>query len=176
MTNWIKSWIQKQISDGIYVTLFKIRFGGSKVLKHKDLDWAKFEELGRKLVGKPYVFGAETDLNDPDPDHIKAIDCSETIEWLFHQIGVKVPDGSYNQAAACNRLIGAEVLPGDLGFKWHPDNGVIHHVGVVLNTRGDILEAKGKAWGVIITPMSKFTSSVEFAFWGRLKVIDYDNV
>jgi len=141
-------------------------------MKHSQINWAHLITLGKKLVGKPYVLGAEVNLKDPDTDHIKAIDCSEIVEWLFAQINIAVPDGSYNQAKVVTRISpGQPILIGDLGFKWNPENEGIHHVGIFI---GDdtILEAKGKKWGVVLTPVKDFTASEHFAFWGRLKDIE----
>lgn len=141
-------------------------------MKHSDINWPHLITLGRQLVGKPYVFGAEVNLRDPDPAHITAIDCSELVEWLYAQIGISVPDGSYNQAKVCRRLEReAPVLIGDLGFKWNPDTEIIHHVGIYI---GDdtVLEAKGKAWGVTLSMLSSYVASNHFAFWGRLKTVE----
>ena len=44
--------------------------------------------------GDRYIFGTETNLNDPNP---KAFDCSELVQWAAHQAGVSVPDGTMNQ-------------------------------------------------------------------------------
>jgi cell wall-associated NlpC family hydrolase len=140
-------------------------------VKHSEVNWSHLIGLGKKLVGKPYNLGSEVNLKDPEPDHIKAIDCSELVEWLFAQIGITVPDGSYNQARVVNRLApDAQILIGDLGFKWDPDTEVIHHVGIHIGDN-TVLEAKGKNWGVVLTPLDKYVASHHFAFWGRLKSI-----
>lgn len=149
-------------------------------MKHSDINWAHSIALGKQLVGKPYVFGAEVNVNNSNPDEIYALDCSELVEWLFAQTrktdgtpaNLRVPDGSYNQSHVCNRLIpGTSPLLFDLGFKWHPDTEVIHHVGLYI---GDemVLEAKGKKWGVVLTPREKFEASPDWAYWGRLKVLE----
>ncbi|HYF34346.1 MAG TPA: NlpC/P60 family protein [Prosthecobacter sp.] len=146
-------------------------------MKHSEINWPHLINLGKKLVGKPYVFGAEVSLKNPDPDHIKAIDCSELVEWLFAQINISMPDGSYNQAKMCRPLkfdqgIGSDVLLiGDLGFKWNPDTEAIHHVGIFIG-EGTVLEAKGKKWGVVQTPFADYTKSDHFAYWGRLKTVE----
>lgn len=140
-------------------------------MKHSEINWPKLIDLGLKLVGTPYVFGAEVNLKDPDISHIKAIDCSELIEYLFAQIGIQVPDGSYNQAKVCRKIQAGEILIGDLIFLWNPENEVIHHVGINLG-EGRILEAKGKAYGVVITPIPRLLHSSHFAFFGRLKQIE----
>lgn len=131
-------------------------------------------------VGKPYVFGTE---NDPhaDPAAYKAWDCSELVEIAFAKIGITVPDGSYNQAKVINPVAPDQLQIGDLGFKWFPDTGVIHHVGIYIGNRPlpegsqvqvpTVIEAKGKDWGVVLTPADTFMKSSQFAKWGRLKII-----
>jgi cell wall-associated NlpC family hydrolase len=134
------------------------------------IDWDKFVRLGKDLVGKQYKFGVEVDLADGDPSHIKALDCSELIEWLFAQIGIPVSDGSYNQFHETDSVGKDEVQIGDLCFKWNATNFQVHHVGVYIG-EDTVLEAKGHAWGVILTPKKAFESSTEFARWGRLKLV-----
>jgi cell wall-associated NlpC family hydrolase len=137
--------------------------------KHSEINWSRFRDLGLKLVGKPYVFGAETNLKDADPDHITGIDCSETSEWMFAQVFIVAPDGAYNQFKVC-RPIQGDPLIGDLGFKWDPETRVVHHVGIYLGNN-EVLEAKGKSWGVVLTPRDVYEKSSHFAMWGRLNQI-----
>jgi cell wall-associated NlpC family hydrolase len=40
-------------------------------------------------IGDRYVFGAETNLSDANPD---TFDCSELVQWAAHQAGVTVLD------------------------------------------------------------------------------------
>ena len=136
--------------------------------KHSEISWVKFNSLAQKLVGKPYIFGAETDLKDPDPAHIKSLDCSELCEWLFAQIGIIVPDGSYNQFKISSPIKGEPII-GDMGFKWIPETEVVHHVGIFLVS--DVIEAKGKAYGTVLTPRKWFEGSSHFAMWRRLNAI-----
>lgn len=151
-----------------------------KTLEHSEINWPRLIAAGKILVGKPYVFGAEVNLSDPDPSHIKAIDCSELIEYLYANLmkidgtraEINMPDGSYNQAKVVKRLdFGPppktdHLLLGDLAFKWNPETEVIHHVGIYLGG-SDILEAKGKKWGTVITVFENYTNSSHFAYWGR---------
>jgi len=102
-------------------------------------------------TGKPYRFGAETHLDDPDP---QAFDCSELVQWALAQVGVKFPDGSGNQYAACQALplAHARLTPGALVFVSRDGRpSGIHHVGI---SRGDgyTVEARGKRWGVGVWP------------------------
>jgi cell wall-associated NlpC family hydrolase len=143
------------------------------MIKHSDLNWAGFVELGKKLVGKPYKMGAELNLGDLNTDHIKAIDCSELTEYLFANLKkidgtraeLNLPDGSYNQAKVCKHVDRNMPLIGDLVFKWWPDTQVIHHAGVFIGDE-KILEAKGLAYGVILSDVEKYVNN-HFAFWGR---------
>lgn len=149
-------------------------------IKHSEIPWAKMINFGKKIIGKPYEFGAEINIDkiikDPNPDYIKAIDCSELVEVLYALVGIYIPDGSYNQAKSTRRLefkpgLDSDyLLIGDLGFKWNPENEVIHHVGIYFGGR-DVLEAKGKKWGVIMTSYDEYIKSPHFAYWGRLKNI-----
>lgn len=138
---------------------------------HKEIDWTKFAKLGQRLVGKEYNFGTEVSISESDPGKIQALDCSELVEWLFAQVGVHVPDGSWNQANVCRHIPRNVTRIGDLGFKWDQETQQVHHVGVHLGN-DEILEAKGKSYGVVITPINLFESSKSFAFWGRLNVFD----
>lgn len=140
-------------------------------MKYGEIDWRTFVELGKKLIGKPYVMGAEVDLTDGDVDHIKAIDCSELVEFLYAQVGLYIADGSYNQIKYVRTVPKDDVRTGDIGFKANPENGVIHHVGVYLGD-GQVLEAKGKTWGTILTPRETYEASPHFLQWGRHKLID----
>ena len=71
------------------------------------------------LRGVPYRFGAK------GPDYL---DCSGFTKVAYAKIGVRIPDGSYNQAAGEKPLVDPAVLvPGDLVFyRWAGQNGVSH--------------------------------------------------
>ena len=53
-----------------------------------------FLRVAKAQIGDRYVFGAEVDLDDPNPS---VFDCSEFTEWAAHQAGVKIPDGATAQ-------------------------------------------------------------------------------
>jgi peptidoglycan hydrolase-like protein with peptidoglycan-binding domain len=104
--------------------------------------------------GDRYVFGAETNLNDKNPN---TFDCSELVQWAAHQAGVTVPDGSWNQEAM-SRNAGMKIsveealrTRGALLFK--PG-----HVAISLGD-GRTIEAKGSKYGVgIFDGRGRFTS------------------
>lgn len=104
--------------------------------------------------GDRYVYGAETNLNDKNPN---TFDCSELVQWAAHQAGVTIPDGSGNQAAYCRQhgkqLSVEEAIrtPGALLFK----EG---HVAISLGD-GRTIEAMGSNYGVRIgNARGRFTS------------------
>lgn len=123
----------------------------------------KLDLLARSQVGKPYVFGAEVDLKDPDP---KAFDCSEFIQWVFNQAGFVVPDGSQNQYAASIPVTPGHEAVGDVGFFKKGDKPV-HHVGL-LCSHGEVIDARGEPHNaVIVRPRAKWDAWKEFTGWRR---------
>jgi cell wall-associated NlpC family hydrolase len=99
--------------------------------------------------GKPYIFGYEVDLDDPDP---KAFDCSELTQWVSYQLRVspEMPDGAIYQMRHCRNhdllisVTQAVKTPGALLFRISEGG---NHVAI---SRGDgtTIEARGKAYGV----------------------------
>ena len=112
---------------------------------------AAFVAKANSQAGKPYRFGAEVRLDDPEP---KAFDCSELVQWALAQVGVQLPDGSWNQCGACHPipLSSARATPGALVFVSRDGKACgVCHVGI---SRGDgyTVEARGRAWGVGVWP------------------------
>lgn len=139
-------------------------------MKHSDVNWPLLIDFLKNQVGKPYVFGAENKLDEDDWSLYKAWDCSELMEVGFHKINLSLPDGSYNQAKFCRKVSG-ELLIGDLAFKWDPETHVIHHVGAYVGNN-EIIEAKGKNFGVIVAPLHRYMASSHFAFFGRHRMVE----
>jgi len=103
---------------------------------------AEMLRLALKQNGDRYVFGAEVNLDDKDPN---TFDCSELVQWAVHQAGGSIPDGSQNQRAATQRISVAQAArtPGALLF-----NG--HHVAISIGDGVHTIEAMGSKWGVRI--------------------------
>lgn len=103
--------------------------------------------FAQRQTGDRYIFGAETSLDDPDPD---AFDCSELVQWAAAQVGVTVPDGSGNQKAFCQRegkqisIAAAAKTPGALLFL----GSSVHHVAISTGNGRNTIEARGRAYGV----------------------------
>ncbi|MEO1062371.1 MAG: hypothetical protein AAFZ07_13225 [Actinomycetota bacterium] len=55
---------------------------------------ARFVQAAIQQLDDTFRFGAEVDLDDPDPD---AWDASELIQWASHQADAELPDGSWRQ-------------------------------------------------------------------------------
>lgn len=103
--------------------------------------------------GDRYVFGAEADPDDPNP---QAFDCSELVEWSCSRAGVYMPDGAYNQwRHASSKGVSITVAEGiaTRGALLYagPGRGIgrafIDHVAFSLGD-GTTIEARGAKWGV----------------------------
>lgn len=116
----------------------------------------RFLEVARAQAGDQYVFGAETKLDDADPD---TFDCSELTQWAAHQAGVEIPDGAtaqYLHLKERGMLIPVEqakTTPGALLFSFdrepRPGDGRTPgaHVAISLGD-GRTIEAQGRRAGV----------------------------
>jgi len=95
--------------------------------------------------GDRYVFGAETNLNDKNPD---TFDCSELVQWAAHQAGVTVPDGTMNQVPFFKQK-GTQISV-DQALKTR--GALLFRPGHVAISLGDgrTIEARGSAYGVNI--------------------------
>lgn len=132
----------------------------------KEIVRKKIAEAAKGQLDKPYKFGFQiANLDDPSP---LAFDCSEFVRWAYHQAGLKIPDGSYNQYEFC--VPTDTPKPGDLGFFKETRDvndasrkvGEIYHVGMFYdNIR--MVEARGKPNDkVIFRPMVAWRAFVNF--------------
>lgn len=84
-------------------------------------------------LGVPYQWGGET------PG--KAFDCSGLVQWAYRQAGIALPRTAQEQYDAGPRLPPGTVLePGDLIF-YGTDARHVDHVGIVIDTHGDMIDA-----------------------------------
>jgi cell wall-associated NlpC family hydrolase len=116
----------------------------------------KLQGLAARMKGIPYKYGAEvTDLS-VEPENIKKIDCSETIEYIYRKIGYRAPDGAANQHDVSGEVLQPEI--GDLAFKKNKA-GVVIHVAMIISTAGKqvmVVEAAGSLGKVVIRPLDEF--------------------
>ncbi|MCU0695563.1 MAG: peptidoglycan-binding protein [Myxococcaceae bacterium] len=108
--------------------------GGSGTGTTQEFLW---NALGQQ--GKSYVFGAETNLNDPNP---QTFDCSELVEWAAARAGVRFPDGSAAQIDAARPMSVEEALRTPGALLYRPG-----HIAISLGD-GRTIEARGRRYGV----------------------------
>jgi cell wall-associated NlpC family hydrolase len=94
----------------------------------------KFVQVALAQTGKPYIYGFEVSLTDPNP---RAFDCSELVQYAAAQAGIipAVPDGSEAQINDCD-IIPIDAAIGTRGaLLWHPG-----HIAISLGN-GRTIEA-----------------------------------
>ena len=105
--------------------------------------------------GDRYIYGAETRLNDPNPN---TFDCSELVQWAGARAGVNIPDGSANQLAHVRRN-GQEI---SVAQAMRTRGALLFRPGHVAISLGDgrTIEARGRNYGVnIFNAAGRFTSA-----------------
>ncbi len=116
----------------------------------------RFLDAALRQTGDHYVFGAEANLDDPDPT---TFDCSELTQWAAHQAGHDIPDGAWAQYSSL-RGEGMEIsveqalhTPGALLFQFSDNAGrgsgepATAHVAISLGD-GRTIEARNPREGV----------------------------
>lgn len=84
----------------------------------------KVVKLVQQQVGAPYLYGGDTP---------GGFDCSGLVEYVYAQVGVKLPrtaEGQFNQTP---RVAYAAVQPGDVLF-FRSDSGNLMHVGIYIGS------------------------------------------
>jgi len=144
---------------------------------------AQFAKLAEAQVGKPYVLGAYAAISNVDP---AKFDCSELVKWLYGRSGNPITDLAAWQYDA-TKAVGKGTSPrtGDLVFlRNNParSNG-IGHVAVVTKklSSGDweVIEARGRAYGVVKTTLSYWKQRSYYAGlrrYSKLVVANSDGV
>jgi hypothetical protein len=120
----------------------------------------EFINLALKQVGDDYVWGED------GPDEF---DCSGLIVYCLKNIGLYFKDSTANTIyeKGCFHIERGDLKSSDLVFKF---NGLrITHVGIYDN--GSIIEAKGRAYGVIREPMK----SRDWNRFGKLRILSKDD-
>ena len=115
-----------------------------------------FASVANAQVGKRYILGAEAAVTNPNPS---AFDCSELVQWVYGRSGNPLTDLAAAQYDVTTPVKGSPKV-GDLVFlRNNPAraNG-IGHVAVLTAklSNGDwrIIEARGRAYGVVRTTLS----------------------
>ncbi|HEY3545113.1 MAG TPA: peptidoglycan-binding protein [Propionicimonas sp.] len=140
---------------------------------------SQFAKLAEAQVGKPYVLGAETLVSQADPPKF---DCSELVQWLFGRSGNPITDLAAAQYNVTRKVAsGASPKTGDLVFlRNNParSNG-IGHVAIVTKklSSGDweVIEARGRAYGVVRTTLSYWKQRSYYAGMRRYAKLVFAN-
>ena len=101
---------------------------------------AAFVGYALDQAGDTYIYGAETNPNDPNPN---AFDCSELVEWAAARAGVTFVDGSSAQIAACKPISVDAAIRTKGALLWHPG-----HIAISLGN-GKTIEAANSRVGVV---------------------------
>lgn len=117
--------------------------------------------IAYKQLGKSYRVG------DEGPD---SFDCSGLVWYCSRKAGVKFSRSSsaYYYSNYVDHISSAELWPGDLVFKKNTWRAGISHVGIYIG-KGQVIEARGTAYGVVKTTLKSWTGSSNWAGAGRLK-------
>ena len=81
--------------------------------------------------GKPYVYGANAAISDPNP---KAFDCSELTKWASARAGITIPDG----ATALYLYTRAHGTTMSVQQALHTPGALLFHFGHEPKNLGDI--------------------------------------
>jgi cell wall-associated NlpC family hydrolase len=111
-----------------------------------------FVNFALKQAGKKYVYGGKIDDNDPDPS---SFDCSELVEWAAHQVGVEFrrPSGTqYAAAVKAGTTIPVDQALSVRGAVLFMGAGGSQHIAISLGDGKTTIEARGRAYGVMVTP------------------------
>ncbi|MBL7487060.1 transglycosylase SLT domain-containing protein [Frankia sp. AgW1.1] len=102
--------------------------------------------FARAQVGKPYTLGA----TGP-----QSWDCSALVQAAWRTAGVELPRVTTDQIGAAGWVSLTSIQPGDLVFRSGSEAKKPGHVGLYVGD-GQVVEAKGSAWGTIVTPLAQW--------------------
>ena len=92
----------------------------------------------------------------------RAFDCSGFVGWALREVGVTKADRTAEGwRQQCSKVTKSQLKDGDLCFK--VSDGKAHHVGIYVG--GKIIEAKGRAYGVVSSSVSSSWNA-----FGRLNI------
>ncbi len=108
--------------------------------------------LARTQIGKPYVWGGASPQT--------SFDCSGLVQWVYGQLGVRLPRTAQQQYGATTRVRREDLQPGDLLFftRTYPSREPITHVGIYV---GDGQMINAPTAGDVVRVMPAFSG-----FWG----------
>jgi len=120
---------------------------------------AKIVAYCRAQLSKVYQFGVEVGPGQES----QSWDCSELSEVAYREAGLQIPDGARYQFDFCRAA--QSPLPGDLGFLWSDDRGMIGHV-MISTGSGSVIHAVGGR-GVVEDWATNWEISPRWRGWRR---------
>jgi cell wall-associated NlpC family hydrolase len=117
------------------------------------------ETLGSRVValagaqiGKPYVWGGASPQT--------SFDCSGLVQWVYSQVGMRLPRTAQQQFNATTRVSREDLQPGDLLFftRTYSSRDPVTHVGIYV---GDGQMVNAPTAGDVVRTMPAFSG-----FWG----------
>ena len=111
----------------------------------------EIEELARKHLGKPYVWGGVTP---------KGFDCSGFTKYVFNKVGYVLPRTALQQSKKGIDISTDDFKKGDLlYFNTDKSRGIpVSHVGIYLED-GKFIHAANKKKGIIISDFKSYSNT-----------------
>lgn len=103
----------------------------------------------RQFLGRPYVWGGKTPKS--------GFDCSGLIGHVFKQAGYNIGTSTSQQVNAGTKVDIANARPGDIivtRSSSSPSGRHVKLISKVENGKMYAIEAKGKKWGIVETPIN----------------------
>lgn len=125
----------------------------------------QFRATALSLVGLPYILGAEATW----PTKPKALDCSELVEWLFAGNTTPIGDLAASQWDKCITVKPGTERVGDLvalannPARWNRIGHIAVLTARLANGDWEIVEARGRAYGVVRTTLSYWRTRGAYA-------------
>ncbi len=133
------------------------------LIKDNPVITKNIEDKAKKLLGKPYVWGA----TGPE-----CFDCSGFTQKVYKTVGINLPRVSKNQAKVGKLVRFNELKRGDMVFfdTSRKRVGKVNHVGIYLED-GKFIHASSGKHKVVITSFDKKRFYKNRFLWGR-RIID----
>ena len=169
----VRSVLGVDVSEKEVVRILKSLGMASKIVSPR----REIVNLAKKLIGKPYKYGASTSQEAPN-----LFDCSSFTRYLFRQIGIEIPRMSIEQIKVGDKVEKEELKPGDLVFSKgigtpHRDKDFPQGVGHVALYIGNnkIIHASKKKKKVVVEDLARHLRSSQWR--GARRIIkEEDNI
>lgn len=126
-------------------------------------NWIRRMETSRSNADRAIAFWKKRKAEGKNV--LRAFDCSGLIVYFFQNLkGVLKSDtNAHGLKGMCGQVSQAQLLPGDFVFRVYTsgaNKGKAYHVGVVVDEEKNVIEAKGRDYGVVKRPLN-----AEAGYW-----------